>query len=366
MRRIYPESGPAGKALWPVPPEGAKAATLQCRAGDGRKAAVRRRFLAAANPQLSERAMLKVGVIGLGFMGKIHLRNYSEMPDVQVAGVMDVARANLDEAAARFGVPGFTGLDELLELQLDAVSISVPTVLHFDVAMQVIERGIPLLVEKPLAATAADAEKIVEAARRKGVPLMVGHIERFNPAVQRLKELLAPDEIISIQIERVGPFPARIQDVGVIRDLGPHDIDLLRYLTGSDIAEVSGVFSANIGQHEDCALVTARMANGVLGQISTNWVTPFRSRRIRVAARERMIEANLMTLEVREFSAFSAETKSYSVRDWPVMAREQMREELTQFLGCLREGRPMPISGEDGLEVLRVIERVFAGGRQAL
>jgi Predicted dehydrogenases and related proteins len=304
--------------------------------------------------------MQKVGVIGLGSMGKIHLRNYCEMPDVEVVGVMDVAQDNLDDARQRFGVPGFATLAELLAQKPEAVSISVPTVLHYEVALAVIEHGVALLVEKPLAATAEQGRKLVEAAKAKGVPLMVGHIERFNPAVQKVKELAGGD-LISLSIERVGPFPVRIQDVGVIRDLGSHDIDLLRYLTGSDFANVSGVFSTSQGKHEDSALITAKMQNGVLGHITTNWVTPFRSRKIRAACKSRFIEANLMTQEVREYSPFSNEEKTYGVREWPAVHREQMREELTQFLRAVREKTLPPITGEDGLAVLEIIERIFAG-----
>lgn len=302
--------------------------------------------------------MQKVGVIGLGSMGKIHLRNYCEMPECQVVGVMDVAQSNLDEAKARFGVAGFSRLEDLLALELDAVSISVPTVLHHEVGMAVIERGVALLLEKPLAATAAQGAELVRAARAKGVPLMVGHIERFNPAVQRVKELVA-DGLVSLEIERVGPFPARIQDVGVIRDLGSHDIDLLRYLTGSDFKSVSGVFSTSQGKHEDSAFICAQMENGVLGHIKTNWLTPQRSRKIRAACRDRFIEADLITQVVRELSPFDAVSKTYSVREWPCVYREQMREELTQFLRCVREKTPVPISGEDGLVVLQAIEQIL-------
>lgn len=305
--------------------------------------------------------MQKVGVIGLGSMGKIHLRNYCEMPDVQVMGVMDVAQSNLDEAKARFGVAGFTSLEGLLALELDAVSISVPTVLHFEVAMQVIERGVALLVEKPLAATAAQGQELVLAARAKGLPLMVGHIERFNPAIQRLKEL-AGDDLISLEIERVGPFPARIQDVGVIRDLGSHDIDLLRYLTGSNFRSVSAVYSTSQGKHEDSAFINAQMENGVLGHIKTNWVTPARSRKIRAACKGRFLEADLIAQQLREYGPFDPAAKTYTVKEHPVMQREQMREELTQFLKAVRDKTPLPIAGEDGLEVLKIIELIFAGG----
>ena len=308
--------------------------------------------------------MQKVGVIGLGSMGKIHLRNYCEMPQCQVVGVMDVSQANLDEAKARFGVAGFTRLEDLLALELDAVSISVPTVLHYEVGMQVIERGVALLLEKPLAATAAQGEELVRAAKARGVPLMVGHIERFNPAIQRMKELVA-EGLVSVEIERVGPFPARIQDVGVIRDLGSHDIDLLRYLTGSEFESVNAVFSTTLAKHEDSAFIGARMKNGVLGHIKTNWLTPARSRKIRAACKDRYIEADLIAQQVREYGPFDPAAKTYTVKEHPVQQREQMREELTQFLKCAREKSPTPITGEDGLEVLKIIELIFAGGGKA-
>jgi len=305
--------------------------------------------------------MLKVGVIGLGSMGKIHLRNYCEMPEAQVLGVMDVSQANLDEAKGRFGVAGFTRLEDLLELKLDAVSISVPTVLHHEVGMAVIARGVALLLEKPLAGTAAQGRELVRAAKAKGVPLMVGHIERFNPAIQKLKEL-ARQGLVSVDIERVGPFPARIQDVGVIRDLGSHDLDLLRFLSGSDFESVNAVYSTTLAPHEDSAFIGARMKSGVLGHITTNWLTPARSRSIRMACKDRYYVADLIAQQVREYGPFDPVAKTYTVKEHPVMPREQMREELTQFLKCVRGKTPAPITGEDGLEVLTVIEKIFAGG----
>ncbi len=308
--------------------------------------------------------MQKVGVIGLGWMGKVHLRNYSEMHGVEIMGVVDTDQAALAEAAERFGVPTFTDLDALLAQGLDAVSVCVPTVLHHQVGLKVIASGANLLIEKPLAATAAEGAELVAAAREKGVALMVGHIERFNPAVQRVKELVG-DDVISIQIERVGPYPPRIQDVGVIRDLGSHDIDLIRFLTGSEYKQVYAVCTTSQGRHEDNALITAQMENGVLANINTNWVTPYKSRKIRVAAKSKFIVADLVTQEVREYSQFSTYDKSYSVREWPMVYREPVKEELRLFLKCLREKQPVPITGEDGLEVLKVIERIFACGDAA-
>ena len=302
--------------------------------------------------------MLKVGVVGLGWMGRVHLRNYTEMADVQVVGVVDVDPAAREQAASQFGVAAFATLEELLEHDLDAVSVCVPTSLHHATGLAIIDKKINVIIEKPLAVSAAEGQELVARAAEKGVKLMVGHVERFNPAVARVKELVG-DDVISIQIERVGPYPPRIQDVGVIKDLGSHDIDLIRYLTGSEFKSVYAVCSSTLGKHEDSALITAEMENGVLANITTNWVTPYKGRRINVACESKYIQANLITQEVREYSAFSTYDKSYSVREWPLMFREPVKEELNQFLGAIRNNTPVPITGEDGLEVLKVFERIF-------
>jgi predicted dehydrogenase len=297
-------------------------------------------------------------------MGRLHLRVYSEMPGVNVVGVMDIdpeIRAQMQE---QYGVPTFDNLEKLLDTKPDAVSVCVPTVLHHETAKAVIARGIPLLVEKPLAASVEQSRDIVESAKAAGVQLMVGHIERFNPAVQRIRELIAEDEhVISIQIERVGPYPPRIQDVGVIRDLASHDIDLVHYLSGSKYQDINGVTSCNIGEHEDTVIISAKMENGVLAQINCNWITPYKSRRIHVATKTRYIQADLITQQVREYSKFERYDASYNVREWPVMFREPVKEELNAYLAAVREGKDVPISGADGMYVLETIEKLEAASR---
>lgn len=303
--------------------------------------------------------MMRVGVVGLGWMGKVHLRCYTEMAKVQVVGVVDTDQATLNAVREKYEVPVFTRVEDLLDLGLDAVSVCVPTIRHGQTGKAVLSRGVAMLMEKPLAATAAEGAELVALAREKGVPLMTGHIERFNPAVRRVKELLEKDTPISIQIERVGPYPPRIQDVGVIKDLGSHDIDLIRHLSGSEFKKVFAVTSRTMGKHEDSALITAEMENGVLAHINTNWVTPYKSRAIHVATAQGYIEANLITQQVKQYSRFVDYETGYSVVEWPVMYKEPVKEELTHFLAAVRGSSPAPITGEDGLAVLEVIERIF-------
>ncbi|NQY73205.1 MAG: Gfo/Idh/MocA family oxidoreductase, partial [Candidatus Margulisbacteria bacterium] len=172
---------------------------------------------------------LRVGVIGLGNMGKHHVRNYHEIPDVEVAGICDL-NPDVLKLFTHYGYPMFTDLDTMLaQSNLDAVSITVPTRYHHEVAQKVIESGIHLLVEKPISDSLEQADDIVKRAKDKGVILAVGHIERFNPAVIRLKELVdsgAIGKITSIIAKRVGAFPAQIKDANVVIDLAVHDIDI--------------------------------------------------------------------------------------------------------------------------------------------
>ncbi|THB64809.1 MAG: gfo/Idh/MocA family oxidoreductase [Desulfovibrio sp.] len=301
---------------------------------------------------------MNVGVIGLGWMGKVHLRLYSELRGVNIAGVVDVDPEALGQVQQQYGVPTFSSLDEFLENDLDAVSVCVPTGRHHEIGLQLIAKGVPLLMEKPLAATVGQGRELVTAARAAGVPLMVGHLERFNPAVARIAEIIQDDDVISIQIERVGPYPPRIQDVGVIKDLGSHDIDLVAHISGSRYKRVFAVTSTTLGKHEDTALISAEMENGTLAQITTNWITPYKSRTIHVATKTRYIEANLITQQVKEYSKFETYQSSYNVREWPLVYREPVREELTRFLAAIRSGSEMPITGEDGLYVLETIERI--------
>src|SRR5262249_27267420 len=164
--------------------------------------------------------------------------------------------------------------ETLLERRLDAVPIATPTHLRRDIALACISRGIHVLVEKPIASSAEEGRDIVAAARRAGVTLMVGHVERFNPAVAAIKDALRGEDILSIAITRVGPFPPRMSNVGVVIDLAVHDIDLIRWFTDSEITEVQPQLSSAIAEREDIALLQFRTASGVLAHINTNWITP--------------------------------------------------------------------------------------------
>jgi UDP-N-acetylglucosamine 3-dehydrogenase len=178
---------------------------------------------------------LRAGVIGVGAMGKNHARLYSQLPGVELVGVADSNEALAASIARQYECQHYTDYSDLLAQRLDLVSIVVPTTLHKQAALAAISSGVNVLVEKPISDAVENADEMIEAARRKGVKLMVGHVERFNPAVIKLKELVDEGllgEVVSISTRRVGPHNPRIRDVGIILDLGAHDIDVMHYLYG--------------------------------------------------------------------------------------------------------------------------------------
>jgi predicted dehydrogenase len=254
------------------------------------------------------------------------------------------------------GCRAFESLDELLSERVDAVTIAAPTHLHHEIALTCINSNIHILVEKPVASTVQEGRDIVDAARRAGVTLMVGHVERFNPAVAAIKQALSGEDILSIAITRVGPFPPRMSNVGVVIDLAVHDIDLIRYFTESDIVEVQPQLSSAVAEREDIALLQFRTASGVLAHINTNWLTPFKARNVTVATRGKYVMGDLLTRQVTECFGFKPDG-SYSMRHLPVGHDEPLRAELIAFLDAVRTGNSPAVSGDEGVASLEIAIR---------
>ncbi len=302
---------------------------------------------------------LRVGVIGVGVMGSNHARVFAGLPGVTLVGVADPDLKQGDFVARMLGCGSFAGFSELLDAQVDAVTIAAPTHLHHDIALACIARGIHVLVEKPIASSVEEGNDIIDAARRAGVTLMVGHVERFNPAVEAIKEAIRNEDILSIAITRVGPFPPRMSNVGVVIDLAVHDIDLIRWFTDSDIIEVQPQLSNAVAEREDIALLQFRTASGVLAHINTNWLTPFKARNVIVATRGKYISADLLTRQVTECFGFQPDG-SYSMRHLSVGHAEPLRAELLAFIGAVRAGTVPAVTGEQAVASLEIAIRCLA------
>src|SRR5208282_6071695 len=193
-------------------------------------------------------------------------------------------------------------------------------------------------------------------ARRARVTLMAGHVERFNPAVESIRRALQGEDILSIAITRVGPFPPRMSNVGVVIDLGVHDIDLIRWFTESEIVEIQPQMSSAVAEREDIALLQFRTESGVLAHINTNWLTPFKARNIHIATRDKYLIADLLTLQVTECFGFQPDG-SYSMRHLSVGYAEPLRAELLAFVDAIRSGRTPPVTGEEGVASLEIAIR---------
>jgi UDP-N-acetylglucosamine 3-dehydrogenase len=299
---------------------------------------------------------LKIGVIGVGVMGSNHARVLSEMAGVELVGVADPDRKQREFVARTLGCAEFADLQGLIGSGVDAVTIAAPTHLHHDTALTCIAHGLHVLVEKPIAPTVEEGRAIVVAARRAGVTLMIGHVERFNPAVESIKRAIKDQDILSIAITRVGPFPPRMSNVGVVIDLAVHDIDLIRWFTDSEIVEIQPQLSSAVAEREDIALLQFRTASGVLAHINTNWLTPFKARTIHVATRDKYLIGDLLTLQVTECFGFQPDG-SYSMRHLSVGYAEPLRAELRAFVDAIRDGRAPAVTGEEGVASLEVAIR---------
>jgi predicted dehydrogenase len=280
----------------------------------------------------------------------------AEFPGVTLAGVADPDQTQTDFVGRTLGCPTVPDVHKLLDLGVDAVTIAAPTHLHREVALACIKRGVHVMVEKPIASTVEEGNAIIAAARRADITLMVGHVERFNPAVAAIKDAIREEDILSIAITRVGPFPPRMSNVGVVIDLAVHDIDLIRWFTDSEIVEVQPQLASAMAEREDIALLQFRTASGVLAHINTNWITPFKARNVTVATRNKYVMGDLLTRQVTECFGFQPDG-SYSMRHLSVGHSEPLRSELQAFVSAVVSGKRPAVSGEEGVAGLEIAIR---------
>ena len=309
---------------------------------------------------------MRVGVIGLGSMGRNHARVFDELG--VLAAVCDSDRS---VRPGRSDVDIYRDYRVMLEEErLDAISVAVPTLLHHEVGKAVIEAGIPVLIEKPLAATSVEAEDLI-ASNARGVFLAVGFIERFNPAIAMLKERWEQLGVVSqIIIRRMGPMPERVLDTGVILDLSVHDFDLVRYLTGSEMDCMAGLSSQTINEKkEDSAICIGRMKSGALVTLIHNWTTPTKIRDITVHGERGMFHVDLLmqdltfyendytAAEWRELSVFRGVSEGDHIQ-YHIERKEPLKQELIAFLEGVDGKTSNSVSGRDGLFALRLAERL--------
>jgi UDP-N-acetylglucosamine 3-dehydrogenase len=324
---------------------------------------------------------LKVAVVGAGTMGTNHLRVLRDFDEerVQLVGVAETHAPTLARAVSRFHVAGYSDFRELIaETHPDLVTIVVPTQLHFPVAAFALDAGIHVLVEKPIASTIQEASALIDLAAVRGVRLAVGHVERFNPAVLALKRLLAAGElgqIFYLNARRLGPFPPRIRDVGVILDLATHDLDAMRYLTGAEVERVYAETQQRVHeQHEDLLLGLVRFDNGVVGMLDVNWLTPTKVRELGVTGERGMYLINYLSQDLYFYENDYTPTNWDALRSLTgvsegtmtrlkVQKAEPLWLEYEDLIQALGSDTTPTVTGEDGLAVLRLAHQLLDATR---
>lgn len=324
--------------------------------------------------------MLKVAVIGVGSMGNNHARVYSELSEVELVAVADSNQQAVDKAARRWRTRAYTDFHTLLANERpDVVSVAVPTAVHEEVAIAALEAGVNVMVEKPIAATLEAGRRIIAAAQKANCKLMAGHIVRFNPAIQLLKQKLEENQIgriFQIVCRRIGPFPTRVQDVGVIVDLAPHDVDIMRYLTGLNPVRVYAEIEQRLHtDHEDLLLGLLRFPDNVAGSLEINWLTPTKVRDVFVLGELGMFRVDDLTQDL-----YFYENAQVDKVIWPALQTlkgvregsmirysferyEPLKAELQAFINCVEKDTPPPVSGEDSLISLHVSLKLIESGQ---
>ncbi len=288
---------------------------------------------------------IRVGVIGVGTMGGHHTRIYSDMEEVELVGVADINELAAAEVAAKYNTVAFGDCEDLLKCDLDAVSIAVPTSMHKEIALKAAKWGVHMLVEKPIADFLSGADAIIAAVRRENLKLMIGHIERFNPAIIKLKEIISAGElgqVLSISCRRVGPYPPRIRDVGIITDLAVHDIDVISHLYDERALKVYAIGGNCFHKNkEDYASIILRYADNKSGLVETNWLTPHKIRKLTVTGTEGVAHADYLEQSLEIWA-------EEGLREVAIEKREPLRNELEHFLHAIAKDEEPSPSGVEG------------------
>jgi UDP-N-acetylglucosamine 3-dehydrogenase len=294
--------------------------------------------------------MIKIGVIGAGSMGLNHIRNYHNM-DVELVGVADPNVKQLDIVKNTYDTKVFTDYHELLKEGLDAVSIVVPTTMHKDVSINCFSYGIHALVEKPIAESVENATTMIRVAEEYNVRFTVGHIERFNPVITFIKRIIdkgSLGKIVNIISIRVGPHNLRIRDVGIITDLGIHDIDLMNYIYGKIPLAVYTCASCECHPTKDNANILLRYDDNQSSNITTNWLTPEKIRRITIIGTKGVAFGDYIAHSVR--AHYNNSEKTY------IDTEEPLKLELENFVSCLKTGEDFITSPFEATTALSLVE----------
>lgn len=282
---------------------------------------------------------LRVGVVGVGHIGKNHARLYAALPQAEFAVIYDTDNAKAQQLAKEFGVIAATSLEDFAE-RVDAASIATPTSSHFQVAQELLERGKHLLIEKPIAENTADASALAELAVQRSLVLQVGHVERFNPVLSALEERLTRPRFI--EAHRLSPYPNRSTDIGVVLDLMIHDLEIILHLVRSPVQTIDAVGVAVLSRGEDIANARLRFEDGCVANITSSRISPERMRKIRVFQEDAYLSLDYQN---QSGEIYRRSATGIAREEVEIEREEPLQRQLVSFIECAATGRAPKVSG---------------------
>jgi len=303
---------------------------------------------------------MRAGVIGTGYLGRLHARILTEMRgpsaavSVQAVGFVETSDAIAAEVEENLKLRRFESVAALAK-EIDCAVVATPTVTHFDVARELLDAGVDVMIEKPITASADDARRLIDIAKERGRIIQVGHVERYNPAIVAVAPLL--HDVGYIEAERLGVFVARSLDVDVLLDLMIHDLNLVLSLLRQPIVDIKAVGIPVLTDKVDITNVRLEMANGAVANLTASRVSQDRVRKIRFFGRDAYISVDTREQEVK---GYRLSGRSIEPLDITVEKKEPLRAELESFVECVRNRTRPVVSAEDGLEAVELAVRVAA------
>ena len=298
---------------------------------------------------------IRVGVIGVGYLGKFHAEKYFRMPDVRLAAVADIDRSRAEAVAARHACRAYTDYRDLLD-KVDAVSIVVPTVSHFDIGLDCLKQGLDVLIEKPMTTTLEQADRIIDIAESKNRILQVGHLERFNPAVLKLEDVI--DRPLFIEAHRLSIFNDRSTDISVVLDLMIHDIDIIMNIVQSDIQSIHAAGAPVIREHADIANVRLHFNNGCVANVTASRIALKNQRKIRIFQKDAYIAVDFtkrkITIIRRSEHTNDSLVPGMDIQQMCFAKADVLEDELKAYIHAVRTRNAPAVSGQDGRKALAV------------
>ena len=310
--------------------------------------------------------MLKVGVVGCGNMGRNHLRVLSTMSEYSLVGCFDVKGELASEQAQRYGIRAFSELDDLLSA-VDVAHVVAPSFLHREIAVSAAQHGCHVLVEKPIALNVDDAQQIIDACEQAGVRLCVGHVERFNPAITALSQILASEQVISASFRRLSPFDPRVSDASVVQDLMIHDIDVLNSIARAPISRVTAQGARVYTDSLDYCQALVTYEDGMCASLTASRVTEGKVRVAEVTCKDAYILVDYIdkSVEISRKTNFTLDIgHEFEYRQENIVERvvvapvEPLRAEFAHFAHCITSGEDVCTSGEMGKAALELSARI--------